>query len=122
MSSFKEFLREAMNDSEEEKSSPTVSNTPENLRKGYDSLNKKYTFQPGDLVMWKEGMANKKVPKVGEPAIVTEILAETVLDPEANSGPYFRERLSIKVGTYEKNTFVEFHYDSRRFEPYVPKQ
>ncbi|WP_314408870.1 hypothetical protein [Pseudomonas kuykendallii] len=80
-------------------------------------LLRKETFKPGDLVVWKDGMKNKKYPLYGEPFVVTAVLPEPIIDPEATAGNcYFREPLDIKLGLLDADgDFVEHHYDSRRF-------
>ena len=32
--------------------------------------------------------------------------------------PYFQESLSIIIGTYREDDFLEFRVDGRRFEPF----
>lgn len=90
------------------------------LLKRYELLNKRYEFNVGDLVKWKQGLKNKKYPKYNEPAIIVEILSEPVVEPEKNAGSqYFREPLDIVLGIIDSDgDFALFHYDSRRFEPF----
>ncbi len=90
-------------------------------------LSHQETFKDGDLVEWKPKLKNRRLPLVGQQAIVTEVLSEVVFDT-TNSGrcagtPLFREPLSLKLGLIEEGTFLEYHYDGRRFRhvQVVPK-
>jgi len=74
-------------------------------------------FQPGDLVQWKPGMKNKRLPAVGQLGVVLEMLPVPITDDEKSaSGSYFLEPLDMKVGFIDDDgDFIVFHYDSRRF-------
>lgn len=91
------------------------------LAKKVDLLLQKHKFKVGDSVQWKNGLRNKKLPKEGEEAIVLEILTDPILNHETETGiPYFREPLDLVLAVLdEDNDLVIFHYDSRRFQPYV---
>jgi len=56
----------------------------------------------------------------GEPAIVTAVLPSPIFDPAevSSASPYFLEPLSIIIGTYREDDFLEFRVDGRRFEPF----
>ncbi len=94
------------------------------LRERYRQLQTGHTFAPGDLVVWKPGMANRKAPKPGQPAIVIEVLGQPVYDSEMNSGStYFREPLDVVLGVIwederSRGEFLSFHFNSQRFEHY----
>jgi len=95
------------------------------LQKKVDSLLNMHTFKKKQLVKWKEGLRNKKLPKDNEPAMVLEVLSEPLIQHETETGtPYFREPLDLVLAVLdEDNDLVVFHYDSRRFEPFlVPKE
>jgi len=74
-------------------------------------------FMPGDLVQWKAGMKNKRLPESDQLAVVVEVLPKPVTDEDkGSSGSYFLEPLDIKLGMLDDDgDFVIFHYDSRRF-------
>jgi len=74
-------------------------------------------FQPGDLVHWKAGMKNKRLPELEQLAVVVEVLPVPIYDEDkGGSGRYFMEPLDIKLGMVDEDgDFVIFHYDSRRF-------
>lgn len=100
-------------------------NTPETLVAAAATFHARHQFTAGQLVTWKKGMKNRRSPGYGEPAIVIEVLATPLLNPGDESGtPYFREPLDIIIGTLDADgDLLCFHYDSRRFEPYVePRQ
>jgi len=74
-------------------------------------------FQPGDLVQWKAGLKNKRLPEMDQLAVVVEMLPVPITDEEkGSSGSYFLEPLDMKLGMIDDDgDFVIFHYDSRRF-------
>jgi hypothetical protein len=88
----------------------------------FDRLNKPNRFVKGQFVKWKPGLRNKAFPDYGEPAIVMTVLAEAIFDPSENSAssPYFREPLTMIIGTYADDDLVEFYVDARRFEIIQP--
>lgn len=83
--------------------------------------NVKYDFAPGQLVDYKQGLKNKKA---SGPFVVIEVLPEAVAGTSDESGStYFREPLDIILGNCNADgELVVFHYDSRRFQPYVPPE
>ena len=89
------------------------------LQKAKFEYEKDYNFKVGDIVKWKVGLKNKRVPNYDEPAIVVELLNEPIFDIEEQAGsPYFKEPLNIRIGLLdEENEFMIFHYDKNRFEP-----
>jgi hypothetical protein len=92
------------------------------LRERFAVLNAKHQFAPGDLVTWKAGLKNRRVPRYGEPAVVVSVLDAPVLDSEQESGStYFRDPLDLVLGVIwdrdpGRGDFVTFHFDGRRFE------
>lgn len=76
---------------------------------------------PGMLACWKLGMRNRRTPDYGTPVVVVEILSDFPIDEEHGPGSgYYRERLDIILGFVDDDgEFSMFHYDSRRFEPFV---
>ena len=94
------------------------------LRERHALLNQTHRFKPGDLVTWKPGLQNRRVPLYGQAAVVIGMLDEPVLDSEQESGStYFREPLDIVLGVIwdrgpNRGEFVTFHFDSRRFQPW----
>ncbi|MDI9849512.1 hypothetical protein QM467_15760 [Rhodoblastus sp. 17X3] len=76
-------------------------------------------FAKGQFVMWKPGLKNRKFPDYGEPAIVTAVLVAPIFDPSENAAgsPYFQELLSLVIGVFCDDDFVEYRVDGRRFEP-----
>ena len=75
-------------------------------------------FEVGDFVTWKHPvLAYKKIPKVGESLIVTEIFdpIRNVVAPAGSQ--YFYEPLDMKLGMIdEAGDFTEYVTDSRRFK------
>ncbi|EIC22785.1 hypothetical protein [Thiorhodovibrio frisius] len=86
-----------------------------------------HRFAPGDLVTWKPGLKNRRVPRSSQPAVVLEVLSEPAFDSEKNSGsPYFREPLDLVLGLFvedgpHRGDFLNWHFDSRRFQPWPAK-
>ena len=94
--------------------------TPEDLKGLLKTFNEKHEFKPGMLIKWKKGMKIQKFPEEGEPVIVVKVLDEPVFGTTDESGsPYFRIPLDIICGIVMDEIFELFHYDSRRFEPYL---
>jgi hypothetical protein len=90
------------------------------LIRAFESMLKKNSLKPNQLVRWKEGLKNKALPEYNQPAIVWEILPQPLFDnPRAHgaASPYFHEPLDIVLGVMDEHKFVLLHYDSRRFEP-----
>jgi hypothetical protein len=78
-----------------------------------------HDFKVGSLVIWKDNLKNKRMPKNYEPAIVIEILDNPVFDKEDSGSPYFREPLNMIIGVLGKeDEMLLFHVDSRRFRPF----
>ena len=85
-------------------------------------LAKAYTFVPGQLVSWKQGMKNRRYPSYGVPVVVIEVLDPPVHERSNKGGAgssLFREPLSLVAGTIDNDgDLLCFHYDGRRMEPY----
>ena len=95
------------------------------LRERYRLLTTAHRFAPGDLVTWKPGLRNHRVPHYGQPAVVIQVLAEPILDQENGEAgsAYFREPLDLVLGLIwdsdpGRGELISFHYDSRRFQPW----
>lgn len=94
------------------------------LRERFETLTTHYRFKPGDLVGWKPGLRNRKVPSYSAPTIVVEVLDEPILDRGEESGStYYREPHDLILGVLwdrepGRGDFVTFHFDSRRFQPW----
>jgi len=91
--------------------------TEEVLRERLDSFLTTTCFQPGDIVQWKAGLKNKRLPEIDQLAVVVEMLPVPVTDQDKGaSGSYFLEPLDMKLGIIDEDgDFTIFHYDSRRF-------
>lgn len=91
----------------------------------YRLFKRRHDFAPGDLVTWKPGLKHKRYPRYGQPAVVLEVLATPVLDPQNEAGAtYFREPLDVVVGVLwdegtDRGELIAFHFDSRRFQPWT---
>jgi hypothetical protein len=90
------------------------------LKELSNRLDQFHALGKGRFVRWKSGLKNRKFPDYGEPAIVTAVLPCPVFDPSevSSASPYFQEPLSIIIGTYREDDFLEFRVDGRRFEPF----
>jgi hypothetical protein len=90
------------------------------LIRAFESMLKKNSFKPNQLVRWKEGLKNKALPEYNQPAIIWEILSPPLFEnPKSHmaGSPYFHEPLDMVLGVMDEDEFVLLHYDSRRFEP-----
>lgn len=95
------------------------------LRARYRSFVEPHRFAPGDLVTWKPGMKNHRLPRYGCPAVVLAVLETPVLDPEMDAGStYFREPQDLVLGLVwetgpARGELMAFHFDRRRFQPWT---
>lgn len=91
------------------------------LRKLLTVFQKHYDFKPGDIVRWKPSMKNRKRPAYGEPAVVVNVLSDPIHESKEDAGsPYYHEPLTLVLGVIDSDgDLLLFHYDSRRFEPFV---
>ena len=100
--------------------------SPDRLKELFNRyLNDHHLFKPGDLVQWKEGLRDRRLPLHGEPAIVIEVLDDPIIDSASDSGsPYFRSRLDVILGVVQSDDnqgdekLILYYFDSRRFEPF----
>ena len=90
------------------------------LKELSDRLDQFHALGKGQFVKWKSGLKNRKFPDYGEPAIVSAVLPSPVFDLSevSSASPYFQEPLSIIIGAYRDDVFLEFRLDGRRFEPF----
>ena len=92
------------------------------LKSNFTRMQTREAFRPGDLVTWKTGMKNRLQPKTGKPAVVMQMLDSPVRDTERDAGSaYFNETLDMVLGIIleegkNKGDFLEWHFDSRRFQ------
>jgi len=78
----------------------------------------KHEFRVGDLVEWKPGFKNKNTPNK-KVLIVTKVCENPITDKTENTGSaYFCEQLDIVCAELREGSFVEFYFDSRRFQPF----
>lgn len=90
----------------------------EGLKKLYNDFFRVNDFQKGQIVRWKKGLRNKKLPRESQPAIVMEVLDSPVIESgNSSASTYFQEPLDIILGINEDGNLITFYYDKRRFEP-----
>jgi len=85
------------------------------LQRSYAEVNR---FRVGDLVMWKDGMRNRRSPGYGQVVIVSAVYDSISYGPEKSSGsPYFREPETMKIAFIDEDDgeFMEFCVDKQRF-------
>lgn len=87
-----------------------------------NAMDRPHTFRKGQLVRWKAGLKNRKIPAYNEAAIIREIPDTPVFDTcetaSCAGSPYFGEPLNLVLAILDPdNDFLEFRYDGRRFEP-----
>jgi len=90
----------------------------ESLISSFRKYDETTRFRVGDIVSWKPGMRNRRLPRYEDIAIVSEVTAAGRFGPEQSSGsPYFREPESIKIALIDEDDgeFVEFYMDRQRF-------
>lgn len=123
------LLMSAMNLSKEERSKAF---DDEDIPKHIDRLKRYYSvltnkaedkIEVGGLVVWKEGMKNRKRPLYDEPAVVIQLADsedDAHFDPSNDSGSsYYREPLTIQLGVIDSDGELSLYYfDRRRFRPF----
>lgn len=103
------------------RSSELEDKTPEEiaaeLKERYNALTGiKHEFEAGQLVQFKKGFQNGKY---AGPFVVTEILDEPIIAGDNYCHADFRRPLDMVAGVIDSDgDFLEFHFDSRRLEPY----
>ena len=91
------------------------------LKKCFNTFLQKNKFVPGQIVVWKDDMRNRRNPAYGQPAIVVEVLKEPLFDhpsEERNSAGtmFFHEPLDMGIGLVDDDgDRCVFYVDSRRF-------
>lgn len=76
-------------------------------------------FHPGQIVQWKSGLKNRRLPEYGQPAIVMDVLNPPVYDTSKDlaGSNLFREPLTLVLGLHDSDgDFLCYHFDGRRFE------
>lgn len=90
------------------------------LRMAQEVFDQTNIFEKGDLLQFKPGMKDRKVPEVGQPAVVIEVLPEPLKDPKAGFGDHYATcRYDMIIGVFMGGEFINFYADSRRYEPFV---
>ena len=123
---FAQFMRlmrtQAGNDTQLLEDSEMLQHKAAKAAEMYERLNRKYLFQPGQLVRWKPEMRNRKYPAYGECGVVVSLLDHPVFDEGGHSGSSsFREPLDVVLGFVDSDgDFITYHFDSRRFAPVLP--
>jgi len=70
-------------------------------------------LKEGDIVVWKPGLKNKRLPDINQPAIVVKIIDP----PTINKEDSYYENFDIVLGfVTEDDEFLTFSYDSKRFD------
>jgi len=113
-------LRQYLEDSVEAVPTRPPVETVTALEELYAEFHRSHTFSPGDLVVWKKDLKNRRKPAYEEPAIVVEKLDKAIQDESAEpSSMYFREPLDVILGLVDEDgEFICYYFDSRRFRPF----
>jgi len=123
----KERLIELLSEEDQDKNEYYTVERQDVIIRNLKDLHKKIAdsqdFKIGDIVLWKQGLRNKKRPYQHEPAIVLEMLEPPIFDERQDSGStYFREPLNMVIGIADYNekehetSLLSFHVDKRRFQ------
>lgn len=93
-------------------------NDCETLRNLFSSFHGNDRFLPGTIVVWKDGLKNKKFPLYNQPSIVVDHMDSPFISNQDETGsPYFQERLDLKLGLIDDDgDYVVYTFDSRRFK------
>lgn len=87
------------------------------LKERFEHLQIKHTFKEGDILEWKPGMRNRS--STG-PYVVTGVLDKPIpASTQDVTSSAYSDVLDLKLGHIDNDgDLIEFHYDSRRFQPY----
>lgn len=90
----------------------------EEIKALVEAYNKKPNLAPGDRVYWRPGLRNWPRPGPDENIIVTAVLPEPIIHPEADpSRSTFREPLDVRaVYSGQVDPVYEVYLDSHRLE------
>ena len=118
----KSLVESEKEESAKEESVPFFEKNPteyiEKLKNRHTSLSNRVQFKEGDIVIWKQGLKNKRLPLYNQTGIVIKINNPAIEDRDAS----YSETLDFKVGFISPDDeFIAFNYDSSRFELYVKK-
>jgi len=87
------------------------------IRKVASFVESPVDFKPGDIVRWKRGLKNKKMPTDDQPAVVIKQLSKPIIVDQDSGTPYFNEPLDLVLAfTGREGELVVFYYDRRRFK------
>lgn len=99
------------------------SETAATLTQCFSALSMHNTFAPGELVGYKPGLSNRKIPAGNEPAVFIEYCTDVLPGDEDPSSPYSGDKMDcvigvILLGDTGKSSFAMYRADSRRLKPY----
>lgn len=128
---FEQMVRESRyGEDHKEKESPVSGARALELAQALPALVESYEqerdFDVGDMVVWKDDMDTRSVPKRGEPVVVLEFgtcpLPGYDLEP---SRPWDAEPLDMRVGgivksNADRDLFATYWMSSTRFRRYTP--
>jgi hypothetical protein len=88
------------------------------LQQKVDSLLTTSSIKAGDVVRWKKGLKNRKLPKENVCCVVIDVLENPIIQDTRDAGtPYYREPLDLVLAMLDDNSdLILLHYDQRRFE------
>ncbi len=98
-------------------SDDAVAATPEEMADFGNRYLKKHEFKPGDLVKWKKGLRNCRMPAEGSAGVVMEVIPgqrENISEGHMQYAP-----ADVRVGVIIKGGFEGFWLDGSRLEPYA---
>ncbi len=105
----------AMREGLDDDSAPPA--TPEELTELGKRYLEKHEFKPGDLVTWKPGLKNCKLPAKGHPGVVLEVVQGRRKDGGVGTPIEFYPA-EVRVGFKFYGDFEGFWLDGNRLEPY----
>ncbi len=95
-----------------------LEDAPISMQDAYRSLAERHEFQPGDLVEWKPGLKNCKVPDYGEPVMVVELIPGNIDLVRDSGSNHYREPNDIACLVWAFGEYTILHFDQRRLRPY----
>jgi hypothetical protein len=104
-----------------ERKDPYAGQEVDELKKRATAYLDKMAFQPGDIITWKPGLKNRKIPAYGEPVVVIEVFDAPKYEDVDAGTPMSLEALTGRFGIIDhvEDDLDCYPVDLARFEHYV---
>ena len=92
----------------------------EKIKKHRELLEQQTKFEVGNIVVWKDGLRNRKYPDVNQPCIVLKLHENAVSDGEPDTGDAYDIQVGFSIIDEDdgEDIFLTFNVNSNRFRLY----